>query len=239
MTHQTKQQTNYNAIPQIIDDEDTEIECMVDEIVSDLFHNDNNSDDNLLLPPLPQTLVNDVSAYSDDTVSSLNSQQQQAKSEYHLIYLKPIIERMQLMTQQSIDSEYIIDVVDAAIKHGKKRQISKRTYEFKYMGYTVIMSKSLKTILDVSLSNNPQIITVHPDVVSIISKKCPVLSYFNILKVAQWAKNNGSFLTKKNDYRQQFIYNFCGCRIVFASNHCTIVEMQCNDYSMMKNQLSL
>jgi len=154
------------------------------------------------------------------------------------------MERMQMVSPlaiaNKIDADYVVDIVDMAIKYGTKRQISKRTFEFQWRQYTVIMSKSLKTILDVSISNDPRnLVTVHPDVVSIISKKCAMLNYFNIRKVAELAKRNGSYMTKKNDYRQQFIYNFCGCRIVFASNHCTIVEMQCNDYSMMKQQLSM
>ena len=160
------------------------------------------------------------------------------KHEYHTIYLKPIIERMKAITfsmdgsdYASIDSDYIIDIVDNSIKFGVKRQISKRTFEFKWKSYTIIMSKSLKTILDVTLSTEKDIITVHPDVVSIISKKCPMLDYFTIQKVAKSAKLKASFTTKKNDYRQQFIYDYCGCRIVFASNHTTIVEMQCNDTS--------
>jgi hypothetical protein len=153
------------------------------------------------------------------------------KKEYHTIYLKPIMERMKLICGQSVDTAYIVEIVDKSIKQGVKRQISKRTFEFKYQSYTIIMSKSLKTILDVTLSpeNDHDIITVHPDVVSIISKKYPILDYFTIQKLANQAKLTKTFTTKKNDYRQQFIYDFCGCRIVFASNHTTIVEMQCND----------
>jgi len=157
---------------------------------------------------------------------------QKDDTKYHTIYLKPIIERMKRINgTKPIDSDYVIDIVDRSIKNGVKRQISKRTFEFKWKSYTIIMSKSLKTILDVTLSDDKDIITVHPDVVSIISKKCPILDYFTIQKVANRAKLTAAFTTKKNDYRQQFIYDYCGCRIVFASNHTTIVEMQCNDNS--------
>jgi len=162
------------------------------------------------------------------------------KHEYHTIYLKPIIERMKAIAFSSeeastaIDSECIIEIVDNSIKYGSKRQISKRTFEFKWNSYTCIMSKSLKTILDVTLSTDAEIITVHPDVVSIISKKCPQLDYFTIQKLAKQAKATRACTTKKNDYRQQFIYDCCGCRIVFASNHTTIVEMQCNDPSAIQ-----
>lgn len=247
---QTKQQINYKIIDDDVNENEHEIESMVDAIVSDIFDEDIKEELNenlLLLPPLPAAdpLATEVSTYSDVTVSSQGSVEQMAKEpkrEYHTIYLKPIIERMLMLNTNPmlrIDADYIIDIVDAAIKQGVKRQISKRTFEFKWMNYTVIMSKSLKTILDVSMSSNPNIITVHPDVVSIISKKCQRLNYFKIRQLAEYAKSNGSYVSKKNDYRQQFIYNFCGCRIVFASNHSTIVEMQCNDYSIMKRQLCL
>eukprot|EP01084_Bolivina_argentea_P175229 303499_1 len=154
------------------------------------------------------------------------------ESRYHTIYVKPIIERMKANTRGSntnVDTELILHIVDNSIKHGAKRQISKRTFEFKWQSYTIIMSKSLKTILDVTMSSDRDVITVHPDVVSIIAKKCPVLDYVTIQRLAKEAKVSAPFTTKKNDYRQQFIYDFCGCRIVFASNHTTIVEMQCND----------
>jgi len=250
-------------MPKIIDDDndDSSIENLVDEIVADLFDCELECETAFntaacaasesitkchLMPPMPspQQLLNDCSLSSDDTVcSQLNLAQPQPKREYHTIYLKPIVERMQMQSPlaiaNKIDAEYVVDIVDKAIQYGNKRQISKRTFEFKWRQYIVIMSKSLKTILDVSIGSRNDLITVHPDVVSIISKKCPLLNYFNIRKVAELAKRNGSFMTKKNDYRQQFIYNFVGCRIVFASNHCTIVEMQCNDYSMMKQQLSM
>jgi hypothetical protein len=162
----------------------------------------------------------------------MSEESKQSKGEYHTIYLKPIIERMKanaMGTNTSVDTELIIHIVDNSIKNGVKRQISKRTFEFKWQSYTIIMSKSLKTILDVTMSSDVDVITVHPDVVSIISKKCPVLDYVTIQRLAKEAKVSASFTTKKNDYRQQFIYDFCGCRIVFASNHTTIVEMQCND----------
>merc|ERR1711902_280711 len=95
---------------------------------------------------------------------------QKDDTKYHTIYLKPIIERMKRINgTKPIDSDYVIDIVDRSIKNGVKRQISKRTFEFKWKSYTIIMSKSLKTILDVTLSDDKDIITVHQDVVSIIS----------------------------------------------------------------------
>lgn len=236
-----------------------DLEDVVDEIVADLFENETaylaSESMSKCMPPMPspQQLTNDWSLSSDDTVCSqlnlappqpMQPQVSQPKREYHTIYLKPIMERLQMISPlplaQRIDADYVVEIVDCAIKYGVKRQISKRTFEFKWRQYVVIMSKSLKTILDVSLAAPncaSELITVHPDVVSIISKKCQRLNYFNIRKVAEMAKCNGLFITKKNEYRQQFIYNFCGCRIVFASNHCTIVEMQCNDYSLMMKSL--
>jgi len=125
--------------------------------------------------------------------------------------------------------------VDSAITQGIKRQISKRTFEFKWGRYTVIMSKSLRTILDVTVERalSDDVVTVHPDVVSILAKKCPLLDYFTIQRLARSAKNTAQFVTKKKEYRQQFTYEFAGCHIVFASNHSTIVEMQCRDSSAL------
>eukprot|EP00485_Elphidium_margaritaceum_P018639 CAMPEP_0202726174 /NCGR_PEP_ID=MMETSP1385-20130828/184476_1 /ASSEMBLY_ACC=CAM_ASM_000861 /TAXON_ID=933848 /ORGANISM="Elphidium margaritaceum" /LENGTH=576 /DNA_ID=CAMNT_0049392387 /DNA_START=73 /DNA_END=1803 /DNA_ORIENTATION=+ len=180
-----------------------------------------------------------VSAVSAVSASSSDSS---SNSNYHTIYVKPIIERMKQQQQLSqsssvIDSDYVLRIVDNAIKHGRKRQISKRTFEFKWDAFTVIMSKSLRTILDVVCSTDPDVITVHPDVVSIVSKKSSQLQYRTIQALAKWAKTSVSFITKKNDYRQQFIYEYCGCRFVFASNHATIVEMQCSDFSALPIRL--
>eukprot|EP01084_Bolivina_argentea_P110843 197853_1 len=150
-----------------------------------------------------RTLIKNSSKRSINTVSSKRSvfSDMSAASnlaEYHTIYLKPIIERMKsILYNISIDSDYILEIVDSSIKNGKKRQISKRTFEFKWANYTIIMSKSLKTILDVTRSTDKDIITVHPDVVSIISKKCPVLDYFTIQKLANKAKLTRTFTTKK------------------------------------------
>merc|ERR1740123_646422 len=97
----------------------------------------------------------------------------------------------------------------------------------------MIMSKSLKTILDFSVNadgsgSGEEVITVHPDVVSIICKKYKFLDYSSIQRVAKDAKLNSSFTTKKKEYRKQYIYSYGAYKIVFASNHTTIVEMQCN-----------
>eukprot|EP01083_Nonionella_stella_P090917 254115_1 len=57
------------------------------------------------------------------------------ESRYHTIYVKTIIERMKAKTSGSntnVDTELIIHIVDNSIKHGAKRQISKRTFEFKW-----------------------------------------------------------------------------------------------------------
>jgi hypothetical protein len=135
-----------------------------------------------------------------------------------------------------IDQTTVTKIVDAAVQYGEKRQISKRTFEFKWHNYTVIMSKSLRTILDVAISDDEtcDVVTVHPDVVSILAKKCPNLDYFEIQKLALRAKETARFSAKKNEYRQQFTYEYAGCRIVFASNHSTIVEMQCYEPSALR-----
>lgn len=154
---------------------------------------------------------------------------------YHTIYLKPIMERLaKCEPTAQVTGDYVAEIVSSALRFGDKRQISKRTFSFTWQRYTVVMSKSLRTILDVAVSREGQsnaddVVTVHPDVVSILAKKCPSLDYFAIQRIAEEAKRAGSFTTKKNDYRQQFIYDFAGYRIVFASNHSTIVEMQCSE----------
>jgi len=151
---------------------------------------------------------------------------------YHLIYIKPIMERLsKVLGRSDITESMVIQIVDGAIRCGAKRQISKRTFAFQWQGYTVIMSKSLKTILDVAVNGNgeEEVVTVHPDVVSILAKKCPNLDYFTIQNMAGCAKRTGRFTVKKNEYRKQYRYEFAGCHIVFASNHSTIVEMQCVD----------
>jgi len=164
---------------------------------------------------------------------------------YHLIYIKPIMERLAKVTGCSpVTESNVIEIVDGAIRCGSKRQISKRTFAFQWERYTVIMSKSLKTILDVAVKGNGdrngngggvrgEVVTVHPDVVSILAKKCPDLDYFTIQKLADSAKRTGRFSVKKNDYRKQYRYEFAGCHIVFASNHSTIVEMQCVDHNAL------
>jgi len=163
---------------------------------------------------------------------------------YHMIYIKPIMERLAKMTGSpvTVDERYVTEIVDNAIRFGAKRQISKRTFEFRWKQYTVIMSKSLRTILDVAIGNGvngvqSKVVTVHPDVVSILAKKCPTLDYFQIQRLAYCAKETGRFSAKKNEYRKQFTYEHAGCRIVFASNHSTIVEMQCLDPSAPQSQL--
>jgi len=162
-----------------------------------------------------------------------------------MIYIKPIMERLAKMAQSgvTIDERYVTEIVDNAIHYGVKRQISKRTFEFKTKQYTVIMSKSLRTILDVAIADgvngvHSEVVTVHPDVVSILAKKCPTLDYFQIQRLAYSAKETGRFTAKKNEYRKQFTYEHAGCRIVFASNHSTIVEMQCCDPSALQLRLS-
>lgn len=152
---------------------------------------------------------------------------------YHTIYLKPIMERLsQCEPSAKVTGEYVAEIVFYAVKSGVKRQISKRTFSFSWDRYTVVMSKSLKTILDVAVAREGEageVVTVHPDVVSILAKRHPSLDYFEIQRVAEKAKESGEFTTKKNDYRRQFIYDFKGYHIVFASNHSTIVEMQCRE----------
>jgi len=103
------------------------------------------------------------------------------------------------------------------------------------------MSKSCRTILDVAIgkTTDEDVITVHPDVVSILAKKCPNLDYFKIQKLAEEAKQTARYSAKKNEYRQQFTYEYAGCRIVFASNHSTIVEMQCQDPSALSTSITL
>jgi len=151
--------------------------------------------------------------------------------------MKPIINRLMRLTNSShYTEERILKIVDDAIKHGTKRKISKRTYEFKHNCYTMIMSKSMKTILDFTISSkDDSVITVHPDVVSIVAKTYKFLDYFRIRDIAESAKLNGQYTTKKNDYRQQYSYEYSGCRVVFASNHATIVEFKCNDPSLLKS----
>jgi len=165
------------------------------------------------------------------TMSSTSTpDRQQQPIRYHLIYIKPILERLAKVTGCSnLTESAVIQIVDRAIRCGAKRQISKRTFAFQWQRYTVIMSKSLKTILDVAWNGNVgggEVVTVHPDVVSILAKKCPDLDYFAIQELARCAKRTGRFSVKKNEYRQQFTYAAGGYRIVFASNHSTIVEMQ-------------
>merc|ERR1719400_3033368 len=108
-----------------------------------------------------------------------------------------------VLGRSDITESMVIQIVDGAIRCGAKRQISKRTFAFQWQGYTGIMSKSLKTILDVAVNGNgeEEVVTVHPDVVSILAKKCPNLDYFAIQRVAELAKQSGKFTTKKNDYR--------------------------------------
>jgi len=150
--------------------------------------------------------------------------------DYHAIYLKPIMERIaKCEPEAQVTESYVMDIVSSALTMGVKRQISKRTFSFTWGKYTAVMSKSLKTILDVAVVRDGEVVTVHPDVVSILAKKCPSLDYFEIQRIAKRAKQSGEFEEKKKDYRKQFIYDFEGYRIVFASNHSTIVEMQCNE----------
>lgn len=191
----------------------------------------------------PMQMMNTVAASGYDSARSLMGtppprQQQQQKRVYHLIYIKPIMERLEAVTGCSVSEQFVTQIVDNAIQCGARRQISKRTFEFKWQRYTVIMSKSLKTILDVAFQpvdgGNNEVISVHPDVVSILAKRCPVLDYFTIQKLAAGAKQTARFSSKKNEYRQQFTYEFAGCRVVFASNHSTIVEMQCSDSSALR-----
>jgi len=177
---------------------------------------------------------------------SLTAEPASNSTAYHLIYIKPIMERLVKLTgNRNIDQMTVTKIVDAAIQCGEKRQISKRTFEFKWGNYTVIMSKSMRTILDVTISeaaindDSGDVITVHPDVVSILAKKCPTLDYFKIQKLAHGAKETARFSAKKNEYRQQFTYEYAGCRIVFASNHSTIVEMQCYDPSALRMSASV
>lgn len=154
------------------------------------------------------------------------------------------MERLSKMTGPGIVNEqYVTEIVDKAIEFGIKRQISKRTFEFRWNQYTVIMSKSLRTILDVAIGDEvngvqSEVVTVHPDVVSILAKKCPSLDYFYIQRLAYGAKKTGRFSAKKNEYRKQFTYEYAGTRIVFASNHSTIVEMQCHDPAAMQMQVA-
>merc|ERR1712048_204008 len=101
---------------------------------------------------------------------------------------------------KTFSAEYIIRIVDNGIKKGTKRKISKRTFEFKWDVYTIIMSKSLKTILDFTISSNANddsAITVHPDVVSIITKRHKFLNYFSIQKLAKEAKMSGWLVQKR------------------------------------------
>eukprot|EP01083_Nonionella_stella_P151110 482430_1 len=111
----------------------------------------------------------------------------------------------------NVDNELILHIVDNSIKHVAKRQISKLTFEYKLQSYTIIMSKSLKTILYVTMSSDRVVISVHPYVVSIIANNCPVFDYVTIQRLANEAKVSSPFTTKKNDYRKQFIYDFCVC----------------------------
>jgi len=175
-----------------------------------------------------------TSAYTSASVNGVQNGLQTPASNsnsnrYHLIYIKPIMERLsKMMGGSNITESMVIQIVDRVIRCGTKRQISKRTFAFQCQRYTVIMSKSLKTILDVAVNGNGrgEVVTVHPDVVSILAKKCPDLDYFTIQKMADSAKRTRRFTVKKNEYRQQFTYEFEGHRIVFASNHSTIVEME-------------
>eukprot|EP00488_Nonionellina_sp_1-RS-2012_P001582 TRINITY_DN256_c0_g1_i1.p1 TRINITY_DN256_c0_g1~~TRINITY_DN256_c0_g1_i1.p1 ORF type:complete len:408 (-),score=75.91 TRINITY_DN256_c0_g1_i1:644-1867(-) len=134
-----------------------------------------------------------------------------SKGEYHTIYLKPIIERMKTKTSafasasKPVDTDFIIQIVDNCIKYGAKRQISKRTFEFKWKSYTIIMSKSLKTILDVTVSMNKDVITVHPDVVSIISKKCAIFGLFHHSEISKFGQND-SFIHYKKEWLSTAIY---------------------------------
>jgi len=183
--------------------------------------------------PPPSAAAAPPSHASQDTASrkSASPSPPPACGEYHNIYLKPIMERLAKSEPTAqVTGDFVAEIVSSALRMGVKRQISKRTFSFSWDKYTVVMSKSLKTILDVAVSREGQeVITVHPDVVSILAKKCPSLDYFAIQRVAERAKQSGKFTTKKNDYRQQFIYDFAGYRIVFASNHSMIVEMQLSE----------
>merc|ERR1719385_538181 len=138
-----------------------------------------------------------------------------------------------------VTESYVMDIVSSALTMGVKRQISKRTFSFTWNKYTAVMSKSLKTILDVAVVRDGEVVTVHPDVVSILAKKCPSLDYFKIQRLAEEAKQTARYSAKKNEYRQQFTYEYAGCRIVFASNHSTIVEMQCQDPSALSTSITL
>jgi len=124
----------------------------------------------------------------------------------------------------------VAQIVSSAVRLGVKRQISKRTFSFLWDKYTVVMSSSLKTILDVAVPRDGQqaceVITVHPDVATIMAKKAS-LDYFAIQRVAEHVKQACKCTTKKSDYRRQFIYDFAGWRIVFASNHSMVLEMRC------------
>ena len=243
----------FTAVPPKKDDFDAESSefALIDEIVTDLFENDTaflSENSNVLLPSLPkneqevrhlrQSSFYSTSSLSDtedqcmDTIDSSPCKGSADTQKYHTIYMKPIIERLKKLTDsETFSEERIIKIVDESLKKGTRRKISKRTFEFKWMNYTMIMSKSLQTILDFTVSptiNDENVITVHPDVVSIIKKSHKFLDYFEIQRIAQRAKLSGCFTTKKKDYRQQFIYEYSGCRIVFASNHSTIVEMKYN-----------
>jgi len=202
--------------------------AMIDEIVNDLFENDNAFLSEHCDVLLPQYLPTTECSFGENnsSISTIGEQ----PTQYHTIYMKPIVDRLRQLTNSSYYSEEIIlKIVDETMKNGTKRKISKRTFEFKHGMYTMIMSKSLNTILDFAVAKDDDdgdVITVHPDVVSIVSKSHKFLNYFSIQDIAKKAKLNGEFTKQKHDYRQQFSYSYNGWRIVFASNHTTIVEFK-------------
>jgi len=215
------------------------------------FNSDSNTGSNLGSLPSFSGTPSYSTVYATASVSptltgtpepsqSISSNPKHGQS-YHLIYIKPIMERLTQVTGTNMDQDTVTNIVDRAIQSGEKRQISKRTFAFQWQKYTVIMSKSCRTILDVAIgkTTDEDVITVHPDVVSILAKKCPNLDYFKIQKLAEEAKQTARYSAKKNEYRQQFTYEYAGCRIVFASNHSTIVEMQCQDPSALSTSITL
>ncbi len=97
------------------------------------IQNNLQNDKNLLNVPIsnwfiPNKLVKNSSKRSIISITSTSSRSILSESgdnkEYHTIYLKPIIERMKRLTSNNnIDTDYIISIVDSSIKNGTKRQI--------------------------------------------------------------------------------------------------------------------
>jgi len=236
---QQQPRSQYNILH--YDEDSEEFEMIIDEIV-DCVDRDMQADyacafysvGNEGKTPMPSVEgmaeQTQLVVHARDACSTNTTPTPPPNVDYHAIYLKPIMERIaKCEPEAQVTESYVMDIVSSALTMGVKRQISKRTFSFTWGKYTAVMSKSLKTILDVAVVRDGEVVTVHPDVVSILAKKCPSLDYFKIQRIAKRAKQSGEFEEKKKDYRKQFIYDFEGYRIVFASNHSTIVEMQCSE----------